>query len=91
MAGWTGSKCNTGCLEGFFGLNCSQMCMCQNGATCGKVDGKCTCIEGYTGNRYVARKVNSIDNFTKKNTFTLNTPYLISKQQVRRYLVDMTA
>ena len=32
-----------------FGINCSQPCQCQNGATCNNIDGSCSCTIGYTG------------------------------------------
>lgn len=47
--GWKGEKCNEGCASGFFGLNCSRECLCQNGGTCDPVDGHCTCTLGWMG------------------------------------------
>ena len=36
------------CPEGFYG-DCSMSCTCQNGATCERVNGTCTCTAGYVG------------------------------------------
>ncbi len=37
------------CPAGFYGANCQQRCLCQNGATCNKTNGKCTCASGWMG------------------------------------------
>ena len=37
------------CPAGFYGADCRQRCLCQNGATCSKTSGKCTCASGWTG------------------------------------------
>lgn len=37
------------CPAGFYGTDCQQSCLCQNGATCNKTNGKCTCAKGWTG------------------------------------------
>uniref|UniRef100_A0A3P9PU63 Platelet endothelial aggregation receptor 1 n=1 Tax=Poecilia reticulata TaxID=8081 RepID=A0A3P9PU63_POERE len=57
LAGWTGSICTEQCPEGRFGKNCSEECVCHNGAKCDPLTGRCQCREGFTGNRWVWRKV----------------------------------
>ena len=37
----------TVCQAGAFGLNCAGTCSCNNGATCNRVTGVCTCAPGY--------------------------------------------
>lgn len=37
------------CPAGFYGADCQQRCLCQNGATCNKTNGKCTCASGWMG------------------------------------------
>lgn len=37
------------CPAGFYGADCRQRCLCQNGATCNRTNGKCTCVSGWTG------------------------------------------
>lgn len=37
------------CPAGFYGADCLQRCLCQNGATCSKTDGKCACTSGWMG------------------------------------------
>ncbi len=37
------------CSEGTFGRNCSETCLCKNGARCNKVTGCCSCSSGYFG------------------------------------------
>lgn len=37
------------CPAGFYGADCRQRCLCQNGATCDKTNGKCTCGSGWMG------------------------------------------
>lgn len=34
---------------GFYGKNCRQRCLCQNGGTCDPATGLCACPEGWTG------------------------------------------
>ncbi|XP_041696619.1 sushi, nidogen and EGF-like domain-containing protein 1 isoform X1 [Coregonus clupeaformis] len=35
------------CIQGFYGDNCEEECLCQNGGVC--VDGTCDCTSGFTG------------------------------------------
>ncbi len=37
------------CPAGFYGADCRQRCLCQNGATCNTTNGKCSCASGWTG------------------------------------------
>lgn len=37
------------CPAGFYGADCRQRCLCQNGATCNQTSGTCTCASGWTG------------------------------------------
>lgn len=37
------------CPAGFYGADCQQHCLCQNGAPCNKTSGTCTCASGWTG------------------------------------------
>lgn len=41
-----GASCGTPCLPGTYGVNCSSVCSCKNGATCSPVDGSCACKAG---------------------------------------------
>ena len=49
LAGWSGTRCDKPCNEGFYGQYCIHECQCQNGATCDSVDGTCLCPPGYEG------------------------------------------
>lgn len=40
------ASCGTPCLPGTYGVNCSSVCSCKNGATCSSVDGSCACKAG---------------------------------------------
>lgn len=44
-------RCNETCSDDTFGVNCSNMCDCENGAICNPVDGTCLCSPGYVGER----------------------------------------
>ena len=46
----------TACPSGFFGLNCSRECHCQNGGVCDPQDGHCTCTPGWMGRFCQQRK-----------------------------------
>lgn len=46
----------TACPFGFFGLNCSRECHCQNGGVCDTLDGHCTCTPGWMGTLCQERK-----------------------------------
>lgn len=37
------------CMAGFYGVDCHQLCLCQNGGLCDKASGHCSCTEGWTG------------------------------------------
>ena len=37
------------CVEGTFGLGCSQRCQCSDGVTCDPVTGSCICPMGKMG------------------------------------------
>ncbi|XP_035668963.1 tyrosine-protein kinase receptor Tie-1-like [Branchiostoma floridae] len=38
-----------GCPVGFYGGNCSEVCACQNGASCHPFNGACKCPDGWKG------------------------------------------
>ncbi|XP_019620682.1 PREDICTED: uncharacterized protein LOC109467180 [Branchiostoma belcheri] len=38
-----------GCPAGFFGGNCSEICVCQNGGSCHPFNGACKCPDGWKG------------------------------------------
>lgn len=38
-----------GCPLSFYGKDCSQVCLCRNGADCDHISGKCTCRTGFMG------------------------------------------
>lgn len=46
----------TACPFGFFGLNCSRECHCQNGGVCDPLDGHCSCTPGWMGTFCQQRK-----------------------------------
>lgn len=41
--------CLSACPAGFYGRNCQQRCLCQNGGTCDPATGACACPAGWTG------------------------------------------
>ncbi|XP_019632917.1 PREDICTED: tyrosine-protein kinase receptor Tie-1-like [Branchiostoma belcheri] len=47
--GWTGTRCQTKCLNGTYGKDCARNCSCQNGASCSSSDGRCGCTDGWYG------------------------------------------
>lgn len=50
-AGFTGEFCDSKCHQGYFGINCEQVCQCQDGhhLGCDPVTGKCTCKPEWKG------------------------------------------
>lgn len=36
-------------MAGFYGVDCRQVCLCQNGGSCDKASGHCLCASGWTG------------------------------------------
>ncbi|XP_033618405.1 multiple epidermal growth factor-like domains protein 6 [Fukomys damarensis] len=42
---------NPVCPPGFFGLNCSNICDCTNGANCDAVSGQCICLPCFHGSQ----------------------------------------
>ncbi|XP_070567055.1 uncharacterized protein [Ptychodera flava] len=38
-----------GCPDGYFGMDCSEVCICKNGATCHALRGSCKCAPGWRG------------------------------------------
>uniref|UniRef100_A0A3P9BQA7 Sushi, nidogen and EGF like domains 1 n=1 Tax=Maylandia zebra TaxID=106582 RepID=A0A3P9BQA7_9CICH len=40
---------NCTCAPGFYGDNCEDECLCQNGGVCVDINGTCECPSGYTG------------------------------------------
>ncbi|XP_062573664.1 platelet endothelial aggregation receptor 1-like isoform X2 [Saccostrea cucullata] len=46
--GYFGSFCSKVCLDGSYGLNCSGICSPNCIGTCGKSDGSCKCVPGFT-------------------------------------------
>lgn len=65
----------TACPFGFFGLNCSRECHCQNGGVCDTLDGHCTCTPGWMGTFCQERKYIFI------NT-TVRTPTAFNKRSI---------
>ncbi|XP_064610532.1 N-acetylglucosamine-1-phosphodiester alpha-N-acetylglucosaminidase-like [Liolophura sinensis] len=47
--GWLGKTCDTSCPQGQYGLQCSERCKCEHGASCNSITGVCDCPPGYTG------------------------------------------
>ena len=41
---WTGAECNR-CEPGYWGLDCAEICDCNDNGICGWLDGICTCFE----------------------------------------------
>lgn len=41
-----GSDCSTACPTGTYGINCTSLCSCKNGAICSPSDGSCSCQAG---------------------------------------------
>lgn len=41
----------TVCPSHHFGLNCMQLCECQNGADCDPLNGSCKCLTGWSGEK----------------------------------------
>ena len=39
----------TECPEDFYGQDCLEECLCQNGAACDFITGMCNCTAGFTG------------------------------------------
>lgn len=50
-AGFTGEYCEIKCEQGYFGINCEQICQCQDGHNlgCDPITGKCICKEEWKG------------------------------------------
>ncbi|KAJ7993401.1 hypothetical protein DPEC_G00272060 [Dallia pectoralis] len=40
---------NCTCAQGFYGNNCEEECLCQNGGVCTDINGTCDCPSGFTG------------------------------------------
>lgn len=50
--GFSGPTCNeVGCPGGNWGPDCSEECLCENGARCEPHTGQCLCPPGFTGER----------------------------------------
>nr|CAD7427863.1 unnamed protein product [Timema monikensis] len=49
--GYVGERCDTECISGMFGQECSKPCECDNNSTCHHVTGQCRCSNGWRGNR----------------------------------------
>ncbi|XP_042278657.1 N-acetylglucosamine-1-phosphodiester alpha-N-acetylglucosaminidase-like isoform X4 [Thunnus maccoyii] len=41
---------SAGCFPGYYGDGCRHTCVCFNGASCNRVDGRCVCPPGFYGN-----------------------------------------
>lgn len=50
-AGFTGEYCESKCHQGYFGINCEQVCQCEEGRHlgCDPVTGKCICKPEWKG------------------------------------------
>lgn len=50
-AGFTGEFCESKCNQGYFGINCEQVCQCEDGhhLSCDSVTGKCICKPEWKG------------------------------------------
>ena len=38
------------CADDRYGVNCNDICICENGALCDDVSGECLCTPGWFGN-----------------------------------------
>ncbi|EDW27366.1 GL21251 [Drosophila persimilis] len=47
--GYIGKHCTQRCDHDRWGLDCKNLCQCQNGAACDNKSGICHCIAGWTG------------------------------------------
>ncbi|XP_052852626.1 uncharacterized protein LOC128262417 isoform X3 [Drosophila gunungcola] len=47
--GYIGKHCTQRCDHDRWGLDCKNLCQCQNGAACDNKSGLCHCIAGWTG------------------------------------------
>ena len=47
---------DTGCPEDRYGVQCLNLCACENQAVCSPANGQCTCTPGWTGKLCENRK-----------------------------------
>lgn len=50
LTGFAGEFCEKQCPPDRYGVDCSQLCDCQQNSKCNPFTGECECPPGYTGN-----------------------------------------
>lgn len=70
-AGFTGEYCESKCHQGYFGINCEQVCQCEDGhhLGCDPVTGKCICKPDWKGT-YISVQI--CISFIKVHQFGVN-------------------
>ncbi|CAF3135376.1 unnamed protein product [Rotaria socialis] len=51
LPGHQGIRCEEDCPINYYGHDCINRCICQNGGICDSRDGHCFCLSGFTGGR----------------------------------------
>ncbi|XP_070566859.1 uncharacterized protein [Ptychodera flava] len=59
-----------GCPDGYYGVDCSEVCICKNGATCHAVIGSCKCAPGWQGPACDIRRSEVVLNATGLEVYT---------------------
>ncbi|XP_070567064.1 uncharacterized protein [Ptychodera flava] len=59
-----------GCPEGYYGIDCSEHCICKNGATCHALIGSCMCAPGWQGPACDIRRSEVVLNATGLEVYT---------------------
>ncbi|XP_070566749.1 uncharacterized protein [Ptychodera flava] len=59
-----------GCPEGYYGIDCSEHCICKNGATCHALIGSCMCAPGWQGPACDIRRSEVVLNATELRVYT---------------------
>lgn len=71
-----------GCSEGFFGDNCREACLCQNGAACHFVTGECSCTVGWNGT-YCDRREHTLHTHVRDSPSICDSTSLLRGQGAR--------